>query len=391
MKVETFKEFCTGCGLCQSVCDVQFTTDDKGYKIPDLSNEDVKFCSKVCPASGNASKYMSRNTVWGNYITAKAGWAEDGNIRNMASSGGVLTALCCYLLETGTVDGVIQIKASSKIPYQTETVVSRTKEDVINCAGSRYSISQPLLDITSVIQKDEKYAVVAKPCDISALRMYMMDNPDIANNIAFLFSFFCAGMPSEDAQKKLISTLGCESVEDVSKLQYRGNGWPGYATAVNRDGKKFQMNYEDSWGKILGRDVRKCCRFCFDGVGEFADVACGDLWYLTEDNTPDFSEAEGRNIIFARTSEGKKLLEEAQVNGYLHLEEANVSQLRYAQRYQYDRKIFMSAMTFGMAILGRNYPKYDRKVMNAFAKLKPFHVRLRRTLGIIKRIKNGKI
>ncbi len=35
----------------------------------------------------------------------------------------------------------------------------------------------------------------------------------------------------------------------------------------------------------------------FDGIGEMADVACGDAWYLTESGQADFSEHAGRNVI----------------------------------------------------------------------------------------------
>ena len=49
-------------------------------------------------------------------------------------------------------------------------------------------------------------------------------------------SFFCAGLPSIDAQKKLLEEMGCNS--RVVSLRYRGNGWPGYATANLENGKQ---------------------------------------------------------------------------------------------------------------------------------------------------------
>ena len=198
-------------------------------------------------------------------------------------------------------------------------------------------------------------------------------------------------MPSNCAQEKLLTALGCKKTTECSYLQYRGNGWPGFTTAINRSGEKRQMNYEESWGKILGRDVRECCRFCFDGIGEFADIACGDFWYLTDDNKPDFREADGRNIVFARTDIGSDLLQAALKDDYLYLEDCQISELKYVQKYQYDRKIFMNSMIQGLKLSGRKFPKYEKKIMKSFASMKPLYIRLRRTLGIIKRIRSGKI
>lgn len=87
---------------------------------------------------------MSSGNIWGRKKSVYLGWAKDPVIREKASSGGIITAVCCYLLESGLVDAVIHTKASGKIPYATETVVSVTVEDVLACMGSRYSVSAPL-------------------------------------------------------------------------------------------------------------------------------------------------------------------------------------------------------------------------------------------------------
>ena len=46
-----------------------------------------------------------------------------------------------------------------------------------------------------------------------------------------------------------------------------------------------------------------------DGTGELADIVCADFWQLDNNNHPDFSEHEGRNIIIARNELGKQLLD----------------------------------------------------------------------------------
>lgn len=39
-----------------------------------------------------------------------------------------------------------------------------------------------------------------------------------------------------------------------------------------------------------------------------ADISCGDAWYLTQEGKPDFSEHEGCNVVFVRSSAGEDVL-----------------------------------------------------------------------------------
>ena len=394
MNKEILEEYCTGCGLCKSVCDVHFFRDPKGYNVPELKNDkQIKFCEKVCPAAGSSSKRMADGTIWGRAENVYLGWSNNPEIRKKASSGGILTSLCCYLLDEKIVDGIIQTTYDDIVPYRTKTVVSFSSNDVQKCMGSRYSISSPLSNICDLIKDDRTYAFVGKPCDVAALKMYLQDNKELANKIKFLFSFFCAGEPSELAQRSLLRQLGCEEEGECQFLQYRGNGWPGFATVEKKDGTKHTMTYNDSWGKILGRDVRKCCRVCLDGIGEFADVSCGDAWHLTTEGKPDFTESDGRNVVFARTQSGVNLLEQAYNSGYINLDFYNDYEtvLKQIQKYQYERRATMGAMLTAMKLCGKSIPRYDRHILNKFGKSGSFVQKARRLFGTIKRIKQGKI
>lgn len=394
MNKETLIEYCTGCGLCKSVCNVRFVQDSKGYNVPQLeNNEQLRFCERVCPAAGAPSKMMAAEKAWGKTEKVYLGWSSNSDIRRKASSGGVLTSLCCYLLDMKIVDGIIQTTYDDKLPYKTRTVVSYSSKDVLSCMGSRYSISSPLFDICEMVKDNNTYAFVGKPCDVSALKMYFRDNKNLANKIKYLFSFFCAGEPSELAQKKLLHQLGCKTEAECYSLQYRGNGWPGYATVEKKDGTKSTMTYNDSWGKILGRDVRKCCRVCLDGIGEFADVSCGDAWYLTKDGKPDFTERDGRNVVFARTRSGAELLEQAYNSGYVNLNPYKDYEevLRQIQKYQYERRATMGIMLTAMRLCGKTIPLYDKYILKQFGKMGSFSQKVKRLFGTMKRIKQGKI
>lgn len=393
-KFKVFSEYCTGCGLCHSVLDVSFVKDDKGFLVPQLSDKEDGFCRKVCPASGNALNNYQDGSIWGTRHSSFLGWSTNNTIRNDSSSGGVITSICIYLLENHYVDGIIQTQKSNLDLRKTVTVVSRTKEDVLKCMGSRYTASSPLQNLDRLMKDDETYAFVGKPCDVSALRIYINEiEPKLQNKIKYLLSFFCAGQPSIDANNKLIRALGGDDLKDCLDLQYRGNGWPGLAILTKKEGSQQTIDYETSWMKILGRDVRKCCRFCSDGTGELADISCGDAWYIGANGKPDFTEHPGRNVVFARTEIGDNLLKNACRDKRLVLEnfEPEKEFLHKMQPYHYTRKASLLTYKWALKLCGRSFPAYDNEKLINFARGFSFKQKILRFGGTIQRVLIGTI
>lgn len=394
MKENLYKKYCTGCGLCHSVLNTRLEKNDKGFISPEQTSieDHLQFFQSVCPAGGAYTNRIVSSEIWGPAKGAYLGWSKDPYIRNKASSGGVLTSICCELLKMSLVDGIIQVKASDCIPYGTQTVISRTEEDVKLCMGSRYAISSPLENILQIIEPNKKYAFVGKPCDVLALRSFQLQNKEMADQIKYVFSFFCAGIPSDSAQKQLLLALGTNE-DRCNHLQYRGNGWPGYVTVTDVKGNYASMTYNDSWGKILGRDIPPICRFCLDGIGLTADVVCGDAWYTKIDGTPDFSERDGRNIVIARTEMGKDLIQICLQNGRLELQnyDLNSSELSGIQKYQYERKATMISMIYAMKIAGKKCPSYNDTLLKIYSKNVSKKLIVKRFLGMLRRVINGKV
>ena len=318
MKSKAFKytEYCSACGLCKAkeLAEIKF---EGGFFKPEIKGTELDFFENVCPVSG--SKYEIQ-PEWGLYNNVYVGFSTDSELRHQASSGGVISAIASYMLDNKLIDGVIHTGKDDEKPWRTKTYCSKTSEEVQKRCGSRYSQSMPLADIFDLTEQDKKYIYIGKPCDVQALYNYFKIDPDFQKRFVCVLSFFCAGAPSENAQMKLLNTLNC-SAEECVDLRYRGNGWPGFATAFRKDGSSDQISYSDSWGKILGRDIRKSCKFCMNGTGEPADISCGDAWYAKPDGSPDFTESEGRNIIFTRSLLGEKILTDAISAGYIKAED----------------------------------------------------------------------
>ena len=378
-----YNDYCVGCGLCKSEFNCKKLIKE-GFTSFDLENCPEDFFNKVCPISGNVLDNYSVN-VWGNYYKLYGGWSKDKNLRFKASSGGVITSLAIYLLESKKVDGIIQIKSNGS--YNTIPVISTSKKDVIQCMGSRYSNSSVLEVLSSNIDENKKYALIGRPCDISILKNYQNKYKKY-NNIIYTISFFCAGNPSDKANVKLLNDMGLKNVKNCISLNYRGNGWPGYATAIDNKKKEYKMRYAESWGNYLGRNIRLMCKFCVDGCGSTANISCGDYWLLDENKKPIFDENDGRNLIFARDKIGDNILNEACKKGYIKLLSFDESKesIKEIQPAQFQRTTTVYSKYLAFKIFFRKTPSYNRKVLKMLSNNTDMKSRYRIFLGTIKRI-----
>lgn len=352
---------CVGCGLCEVLFNNNaiMKTNSKGFIRPFFNNSyDQKRIQNFCPISNAPDKYS--NNIWGHFEAVYLGASLNSHISEVGSSGGIITQVLLYLLESKAVDGIIHIGANNNNPLENITYVSKSKDDIIRNAGSRYAPASPLSRLVEFLDQDMKYAFVGKPCDIRALKNYALENPLVNEKIIYTISFFCAGTPSYRGTDKVLEKMNASS-NDVIEFKYRGNGWPGFATAITQNGESKSMTYNESWGGILRKYVQPYCRWCADGVGEFADISCGDAWHLDTDNNPIFTENKGRNVIFARTKQGKRILEKMLENKLIDIVDFadDLSFLKCMNYYQYYRKATMMGKILALRLLRFDTPKYN--------------------------------
>lgn len=336
---------CSGCGLCSTLIadnKVSMAMSKEGFLRPQihekLTVEENAVVVKTCP--GNYLEHEPSNvpydSLWGPVVTVRTGYALDEEVRYQGSSGGAISALLIHLLESGAVDFVAHVAASETDPLKNEVCLSRNRADVLRGAGSRYAPSAPLENLTALLDLPGKFAFVGKPCDVAGLCNLARVDKRVSEKAAFCIAFFCAGVPSQHGTLEVLRKLGVER-EELAKFSYRGEGWPGKAKAVTRDGRVSEMDYATSWGTILNRHLQFRCKICPDGTGEFADIACADAWY-GKDGYPEFDEQAGRSLILARTRRGEELIADALRFNRIAGEACDLDQVALMQPYQRERK-----------------------------------------------------
>lgn len=358
---------CTGCGLCESIYGSQSITmalSNEGYARPQIigplnKNKNSEF-NKLCPGiSLNLipDPQATVHPLWGPILSCNVGYSTNEEIRYKGSSGGVLTGLLVYLLETKQISFVLHVIADPEKPTENRSVISRTAQEIIHGAGSRYCPSSPLSKLQDAFNTNEKFAFVGKPCDAAGLRAYLTEYPKLQNQVVLIASFMCAGMPSQKGTQQIIHKLGIENTSDVSHFRFRGEGWPGFASATTKDKQVLKMDYQTSWGTILNRHLQFRCKICPDGTGEFADIVGADAWH-SKDGYPDFEEQDGRSLILARTVYGQQLLEQAKLQNRIHYTSSDLSLIEGMQPYQANRKKYLMARMMAMFLVKHAWPRF---------------------------------
>ena len=171
-KYNYYKKFCSGCGICSFDRNIKMKYQN-GFLTPELKSDDTDFCSNYCIASYKPQKQDWEDSIWGNYKGIYYGYSTDGNIRKKASSGGVITSICDYLLAEHIVDAVIHTGEDDEYPWRTKTFCTSNRYDLLKHSGSRYAQSSPLIDALKFVKKGKKYVYVGKPCDVYSLKKYI--------------------------------------------------------------------------------------------------------------------------------------------------------------------------------------------------------------------------
>lgn len=390
-------DLCSGCGLCASLTGSPMVIARPGYNRPAInqrvSAETDRIIAGTCPGSRVApwSQTRSLHPYWGPYINIWTGHATDDRLRYGGSSGGVLSGLLCYAIETGVVDSAIEIGADPDTATRNSVIIARNRDDVLSGAGSRYAPSSPLELVSELLEGHGRMAFVGKPCDVSALRLLGEFDPRVKERFPLMMSFFCAGISSLAGSDRILASMGV-AANDLKSFRYRGEGWPGFATAVLHDGSEKRMSYEDSWGGHLSKEVQFRCKICPDAVGGTADIVCADAWYGGETGYPQFTELPGRSLVISRTDLGQQVLSDAVTAGAIKLsvEPVRSNDIDLMQPGQARRKRLVRARVAALKVALRPHPRMAGLLVHEASRRASWSESLRNFLGTLRRVMAAK-
>lgn len=396
---------CIGCGLCQSVAGpdvIKMQKSANGYERPfvvgDLTHETVEDVYDTCPGTrieGLPAALIEPDTkqdnVWGPWRRMVRSWAADPEIRHEGSTGGVLTALGIYLLESGRVDFILHAKAGVAEPTFGERYLSFSREDVIAGAGSRYGPTAPLTDMQDALDRNQPFAFIGKPCDIAALRNYARHDSRVDELVKYWLTPVCGGFFPPESMTDFFDRIGVKR-DDITNFRYRGRGCPGPTRIETKDGTIKTAHYLDVWGEDETQwSLPFRCKICPDGIGEAADIAASDTWPGGSPNRIDSETDLGTNAIIARTVAGQELMEAAERDGALTIEyDVTPDDLSIYQPHQMHKKYAAWARHQGLGDAGHIVPETHRLRIAELATELPDESNRSQREGTRQRVENGK-
>jgi len=351
---------CLGCGLCESLSGRERITmewvDPPGRLRPrvhaELDEEAEQAILQGCPGvhldepldPARHGPNAREDPSFGPWIRIWKGHASEPKIHHLGSSGGALTALSLYLLETGKVDFICHVKADDVRPMRTRSHVSTNRDEVLEGAGSRYGPASPLDRFMEQLDKGRPFAVVGKPCDISGVHNMRKLDPRVDELVKYTMAFSCGTFADLQCSRWMLERVGFpggqDGEENLSLFRYRGYGCPGPTRAVDQNGKVYDEPYLDFWYGEHGWTHQFRCKICADPTGEATDISVADAW---QGGGPTEEEWGGYSTFISRTPRGDALMQEAIEAGALTVEEHDIALMYDVQPHQAVKKQGLNA------------------------------------------------
>jgi len=366
---------CTGCGTCAGICPVDaiemVIEHKKGIYIPQLDEERCNqcgLCFKVCP--GHAVDFKQLNLeifgkepddiLIGNYLNCYIGYATDYNIRYNSSSGGLVTALLIYALEEGLIDGALVTKMREDRPLEPQPFIARTKREIISASKSKYCPVPANIALKEILKAKagEKFAVVGLPCHLHGIRKAEIVNPKLRERIVLHIGIFCGTSKSFLGTEFQLRRMGIKG-EEVAKLDYRGEGWPGSMTVELKSGQKILSPLTYYYDSKFCSFIPWRCTVCTDQASELADIALGDAW-LSEVKETD---KVGTSIIVSRNKTGDDILQQAANKAEIGLSLIRAEKVIESQRGFAGKKKDSKARLNMSRWLGRKVPVFNSQLL----------------------------
>lgn len=362
---------CTGCGTCAGVCPQSaiemVIADERGTYVPKIHWNKCNrcgICFSVCP--GYSVDFRQLNTeifgkepediLIGNYLNCYVGHSTDYEIRYNSSSGGLITQLLIYALENGIIDGALVTRMSTKTPLRPEPFIAKTREEIICASKSKYCPVPANVILKEILNNCGRFAVVGLPCHIHGVRKAMSINKKLRERIGLTFGLMCSYNRNFLATEYVLQRLGIKK-EDVTKLDYRGEGYLGSMQVILKDGTKKSIPFVEYYNRWLRSFFfLPRCTLCIDHTCELADISFGDNWL------PEFQdESIGSSIIISRTKPAEDLLATASSIGSVELSNVDYSKVVQSKRGALLRKknYIVSRMAL-LKFLGKKTPTYGK-------------------------------
>ncbi len=303
---------CVGCAACVTICpvDVFDYVDEKPVETRASACVDCVLCVEVCPVLRPADNDMqefidlqepSIDEGYGPYAYGLYSRSTDPAILEKCQDGGIVSAIILHQMEKGAIKGAI---LGDVYPDNRQVGLHKlalTRDEVLNCAASRYTYSPNTLALQEAMQQDiGPLAVVGVPCQIDGVRLQQNSSIRFSvstwyrKNITLTFGLFCSESFTNESIEKLAEIIG-EDASSIENINIKGGV---IIRLENKEVKKVSLKKYREW-------ARPACLYCLDYGGENADIGAGGIGI------------DGWTYTLIRTKRGHEAFQAALADGWL--------------------------------------------------------------------------
>jgi coenzyme F420-reducing hydrogenase beta subunit len=356
------QDLCIGCGICAALCPdstliMQFNRygEYNPVSIKECTTN-CGICLKICPfANGNPDEDMIGQQWFGGvpeihhrpetgfYLETYVGYSNSKNHREHGSSGGMATWLLESLLEEGVVDAVIAVKHNPDPEKLFKFAIFETPGEVRSSSGSAYYPVEFSKVVGHILSNPGKYAVIALPCFVKALRLSQLKNKKLRDRIIIILGLTCGQLKNKQYTTYLAALAGLE--ERPVRVNFRGkdpeqpaNNY--FFTCVDRHLKEKRIYQKEGVSRVWRYRwfTPNACNYCDDVFAECADVTFMDAWL------PEYScDSRGTNFLIIRSLDILYFINKRLHSKQIYLNDIDIFQIIQSQRgvFLY-KKIFLA-------------------------------------------------
>jgi len=314
------KGICGKCGGCLAFCSAgEFNALVAGDDGTPVMVDESKclhcgICYLICPQIKALDRELREKTGWkapiGQHRKLVSARARSRKIQQVATDGGVVTALLTYALKKHLIQAAIVSRRVG--PLSREPMVATTPEELIEAAGSHFDESQTVhslgeryttfspgvREVKSLGKRNlHRIALVGTPCQIFTIRKMQLLDVVPADSIVLTIGLFCMESFSFDARtRRGLERKLSVKLDHIRKLNTKDDV---VVTTVKKQTIHIPFNAMDEF-------ARQACFACTDFANEYADISCGGI------GSPD-----GYTTTVLRTTAGETLYNRAKEDGAL--------------------------------------------------------------------------
>lgn len=298
------QDLCTACGACEATCPLDLLHVNEKSRISDMDAcVDCGICLENChrfrfDEAKAVSRLTGDDTDAGKVIETYHAHATDDQIQEVCQDGGVVSALLKSLLESGDVDAAITVFEDDDRPWMAEARTITTFDEVLESAGSKYTVDGTLKRIPDATDLG-RTAIVTLPCQAQSLALSRAGRikKGMERKLGPVITIFCMEAFDYDLLANFIDERFGLTLDQVAKMDIAN----GKFIVTDTEGEKHSVPVKE-----CDDIVRPSCTVCHDLTGEYSDISVGNI-----------GSPGGSSTIITRTPLGEKIYHDAVERGEL--------------------------------------------------------------------------